>query len=213
MNPPPFDWQKQLVDEYIEYIDGKSSRTKEAYQHALQQLTHWITEVPGSQGQFRPELLTRTAFELYMIHLEKRGYSLSFRKRVKVAVSGFAQWLIVEKGLLNRNPTLNLSLPSEGVLAPRELELEQRFVLRTLIERSEDLRGEAIFALGYWSGCRVSDVSWLRLEHTHVGPKIGWLHVGYKGGKLQGLVAPIILQTIREDIPSRLSTHQNTHLS
>jgi integrase len=40
-----------------------------------------------------------------------------------------------------------------------------------------------MFALGYWVGCRVSDVAWLRVEHTHVGPKIGWLHIGHKGGK------------------------------
>ncbi len=44
-------------------------------------------------------------------------------------------------------------------------------------------RISAIFSLGYWAGCRVSDVSWLQLAHTHVGPKVGWLHVGYKGGK------------------------------
>jgi integrase len=37
--------------------------------------------------------------------------------------------------------------------------------------------------LGYWAGCRVSDVSWLEMAHTHVGPKVGWIHVGHKGGK------------------------------
>ncbi len=34
-------------------------------------------------------------------------------------------------------------------------------------------RGKAIFALGYWAGCRVSDVAHLLVEHTHVGPN--WL--------------------------------------
>jgi len=29
----------------------------------------------------------------------------------------------------------------------------------------------------------VSDVSWLQLTHTHVGPQVGWLHVGEQGGK------------------------------
>ncbi len=29
----------------------------------------------------------------------------------------------------------------------------------------------------------MSDVAHLALEHTHVGPKGGWLHVGYKGEK------------------------------
>jgi len=59
--------------------------------------------------------------------------------------------------------------------------------LRTLVERADDPRGEARFALGYWAGCRVSDVAWLRAEHAHVGPKVGWLHVGYKGGKARDI--------------------------
>jgi len=64
---------------------------------------------------------------------------------------------------------------------------DQRFVLRNLIEKSEDPRGKALFALGYWAGCRVSDVAHLLMEHTHVGPKIGWLHVGHKGEKFRDI--------------------------
>jgi hypothetical protein len=59
----------------------------------------------------------------------------------------------------------------------------QRYLLRSRVEQEEGRRRAAIFGLGYWAGCRVSDVSWLRMAHTHVGSKVGWLHVGYKGGK------------------------------
>jgi site-specific recombinase XerD len=102
-------------------------------------------------------------------------------------VSAFAGWLIEERDVLIRNPTRGVEIKADGQLAPRMLEPEQRIALRDLVERAGDLRGEAIFALGYWAGCRVSDVSWLRMEHTHVGPKIGWLHVGYKGGKMRDI--------------------------
>jgi integrase len=54
-------------------------------------------------------------------------------------------------------------------------------------EKDGDLRGKAIFALGYWAGCRVSDIAHLRMEHAHIGPKIGWLHVGHKGGKFRDI--------------------------
>ena len=64
---------------------------------------------------------------------------------------------------------------------------DQRYILRSLIERDGHPRSHAVFALGYWAGCRVSDVSWLRMEHTHIGPKVGWLHVGYKGGKARDI--------------------------
>ena len=58
-------------------------------------------------------------------------------------------------------------------------------VLCHLVDQHADLRGQAIFALGYWAGCRVSDVSHLRLSQTHVGPKLGWLRVGHKGEKFR----------------------------
>src|SRR5258707_15373685 len=88
-----------------------------------------------------------------------------------------------EKELLRRNPARGVELPPQPLLAPRELSADQRYVLRGLVERQEDARGEALFALGYWAGCRISDVAWLRIEHLHIGPKVGWVHVGYKGGK------------------------------
>jgi len=71
--------------------------------------------------------------------------------------------------------------------AKSRLSPDQRYVLRSLVERADDPRGAALFALGYWAGCRVSDAAWLRVEHSHVGPKVGWVHVGHKGGKARDI--------------------------
>jgi len=180
------DWQT-LIEGYADSINKKSPSTTIVYRRTLRQFAEWLSALPGHQAYFRPEQLTRAAFESYLAQLDKRGYSVSYRQRVKAVVSAFARWLIEERDVLMRNPTRGIEIKTEGQLAPRILEAEQRVVLRDLVERSGDLRGEAIFALGYWAGCRVSDVSWLRMEHTHVGPKIGWLHVGYKGGKMRDL--------------------------
>lgn len=122
-----------------------------------------------------------------MTSLEEAGYSVSHRTRIKSVLSGFCQWLIDEHELLKRNPARGLEIAAQQVLAPRVLSDEQRTILRIIVEQAEDLRGEALFALGYWAGCRVSDVAHLLQEHTHVGPKIGWLHIGYKGGKFRDI--------------------------
>jgi site-specific recombinase XerD len=143
----------------------------------------WIAGRPGNRGHFHPQQLTKTAVEVYLASLEQEGFSLNHRARVKSTISSFSRWLMEEKGLLQRNPTRGVDLPSQQVLAPRQLSEDQRYILRSLVEQAEDRRGAAIFALGYWAGCRVSDVSWLQMTHTHVSPKVGWLHVGYKGGK------------------------------
>jgi len=84
---------------------------------------------------------------------------------------------------LQRNPTRGVQVQAQEMRTPRILSPAQRLVLRNLVERQADLRVQAIFALGYWAGGRVSDVAHLTLEHTHVGPKIGWLRVGHKGEK------------------------------
>src|SRR5437588_10802324 len=112
---------------------------------------------------------------------------MSHRTRVKSVIKHFCQWLIDEKELLKRNPTTGIEIKAQQTLAPRVLSPDQRFVLRNLVEKADDLRGKALFALGYWAGCRVSDVSHLLVEHAHVGPKIGWLHVGFKGEKFRDI--------------------------
>lgn len=174
---------EDLVEEYLLTLEGRSAPTVEVYTRILRSLTGWTAERPGGSGGFRPELLTRTALETYLKDLEARGYSVSHRSRVKSVASGFARWLIEDKGLLRRNPARGVEVPAQPLLAPRRLSPDQRYTLKNLVERDGKVRSEAIFALGYWAGCRVSDVSWLTVENCHVGPKVGWIRVGHKGGK------------------------------
>jgi site-specific recombinase XerD len=172
-----------LLQEYEHFLSNKAEGTIEAYVRTIYRVMEWVAQRPGNGGRFHPRQLTKTAVEMYLDSLEQEGFSLNHRARVKSIISSFARWLMEEKVLLLRNPTRGVDLPSQQVLAPRQLSEDQRYILRTLVEQEEDRRGAAIFALGYRAGCRVSDVSWLQMAHTHVGPKVGWLHVGYKGGK------------------------------
>jgi site-specific recombinase XerC len=177
--------QAGILADYAAYLAGKNERTVEAYLRALRQFLAWLAEQPGHGPDFQPAHLSRTALEIYLAELRKGDYSLSHQARVKSAVSGFARWLIEEKSLLQRNPTRGIKLPPEPLRAPRQLNDDQRFVLQQLVEKANDVRGAAIFALGYWAGCRVSDVSHLKMANTYVNRKIGWLRVGYKGEKLR----------------------------
>src|SRR5947209_6036553 len=161
--------------------------TIDAYLRILRQFTQWVAGRPGHAKHFQPDQLTMTVVEGYLSWRKEQGYSVSHRTRVKSVIKHFCQWLIDEKELLKRNPTTGIEIKAQQQLAPRVLEPDQRFVLHNLIEKAGDLRGKALFALGYWAGCRVSDVAHLLVEHTHVGPKIGWLHVGHKGEKFRDI--------------------------
>ena len=172
-----------LLDEYEQFLSDKAGGTADAYLRTARHLMGWVAQSPGNNGHFQPPQLTRPAVVLYLVHLEQEGLSLHHRARVKSSISNFAQFLIEEKGLLQRNPTRGIELPPMPLPALQELSQEQRFILRSLVKQAEDKRGAALFALGYWAGCRVSELSWLQMTHTHVGPKQGWLHMGHNGSK------------------------------
>jgi site-specific recombinase XerD len=174
---------RALLSEYEQFLAGKAQGTREAYLRTARQLIGWLAQLPGHGGQFQPSQLTQTAVEQYLAHLEQEGLSLHHRARVKSTISNFAQFLIEEKELLQRNPTRGIDLPPLPLLAPQELSAQQRSILHTLVKQANDPRGAALFALGYWAGCRVSEVSWLQMAQTHVGPEVGWLHVGHDGSK------------------------------
>src|SRR2546421_3675520 len=174
---------RALLGEYEQFLAGKAQGTREAYLRTARQLIGWLAQLPGHGGQFEPSQLTQTAVEKYLAHLEQEGLTLHHRTRVKSTISNFAQFLIEEKELLQRNPTRGIDLPPLPLLAPRLFSAEQRSILHMLVEKANDPRGAALFALGYWAGCRVSEVSWLQMAQTHVGPEVGWLHVGHDGSK------------------------------
>jgi len=169
---------RTLLGEYAQFLSGKAVGTKDAYLRTVRHLIGWLAQLPGNAGKFQPTQLTHAAVELYLTHLEQEGLSLNHRARVKSTISNFAQFMIEEKGLLQRNPTRGIDLPTAPLLIPRELSQEQRSILGLLVQQAGDQRGASLFALGYWAGCRVSEISWLRMADTHVGPKEGWLHVG-----------------------------------
>jgi site-specific recombinase XerC len=177
-----FDEINVLVGEYEQFLSEKADGTRVAYLRTVRHLMEWLAQCPGHAGQFQPQQLTPAAVELYLADLEQEGFGLPHRARVKSTISNFASFLIEEKRLLRRNPTRGIELPPV-LHAHQALSGEQRSILRSLVENAGDRRGAALFALGYWAGCRVSELSWLGMADIHVGPREGWLHVGHDGSK------------------------------
>jgi site-specific recombinase XerC len=125
----------RLIQEYERFLTGKAEGTIDAYVRTIRHVMTWVAHRPGSGGRFHPQQLTKTAVEVYLASLEQEGFSLNHRARVKSTISSFARWLIEEKRLLQRNPTRGVDLPSQQVLAPRQLSEDQRYILRLLVEQ------------------------------------------------------------------------------
>jgi site-specific recombinase XerD len=195
-NPNP------LVQAYVSTLENKATGTQVGYSRALDTFIAWLHELTGES--FQPDQFTKTAVETYFTYLEQR-YSVSYRTLVKAALSGFANWLM-DEDLLRRNPTRNLHIEAQPQLAPRILTDQQRFVLKQLVEQTDDRRAEVLFALGYYAGCRVSDVSWLRLEQVHLTERSGWIKVGHKGGKFREIdLAKPARQALHDYVQARVS--------
>lgn len=172
-----------MVTAYHATLTTKAPTTIDAYTRILRQFLAWLAERPGQTAAFSPDQLTVTALDTYLKALAAQGISISHRTRVKTVVGGFAQYLADAQGIALRNPARHVTVPPQPLLAPRVLQPDQRYVLRSLVERDGSARSAALFALGFWAGCRVSDIAWLRINDTHLTRKAVWLHVGYKGGK------------------------------
>jgi site-specific recombinase XerD len=155
------------------------SGTVAVYVSILRRFTQWGMERTSSKEAFQLSALTSSLIERYLFDLSAQGYSFSHRKRVKSVLLNFCQWLVDDQRTLSQNPVHGVTLPRSSEskpTSPRTLSPQQRAILHHLVKQ-DDLRGQALFALGYWAGCRVIDLTHLLLEHTHVGGRTGWLHL------------------------------------
>jgi site-specific recombinase XerD len=171
---------------FVATLDRNDGKTVAAYLTTLRDLATWLATQPDGIP-FDPALLTITTLEAYFAHLEAQQRSPRTRAKALTAITRFCRWAI-DVGLLQRNPAHQIKRPTVPALSPTELAPEQRTILKNLVERQESLRVAAIFALGYWSGMRISEVATLRLDHCVLNQRAGTITiVGAKGGKTRTL--------------------------
>jgi site-specific recombinase XerD len=168
-------------------LGGRDPKTVRAYMTTLRDLVDWISARPGGYT-FHMECLTETAVKGFMDHLVSLGRAPRTRARALSAIRRFSRWA-VDEGILRRNPTRSVERPTVVQLAPTELSEDQRYVLKSLVERTHSRRMVAIFALGYWAGLRIGEVACLRVADCELNHRAGALTVrDGKGGKTRALI-------------------------
>lgn len=180
---PPLQESLNWIDTFRRAeLTGKDPQTVDTYTRVLWQVGLWLAGRPGSDGLFHPESLTAGEVGTYVNELVRLGYSWSHVNRVLTVLKRFGNWLIAQ-GVLSSHPTENVSNPAQPVLTPGALSAQQRGVLRQLGGQSASPRGAAIFALGYWAGCGVRDISRLLVSDTHLESGSPWLRIGSAPGR------------------------------
>jgi site-specific recombinase XerD len=165
------------------------SGTVAVYVSILRQFAQWVMERTKKREEFQPNALTSSMVERFLFDLSAQGYSFSHLKRVKSVLLNFCQWLVDDQRTLSQNPVRGVKLaqpsPSKST-SPLTFSPQQRAILHDLVKQG-DLRGQVLFALSYWAGCRVVDLTHLLMEHTHVGGRSGWLHLGESSDKVRDI--------------------------
>jgi len=190
----PLEEALHLLDDYRQSELGSlAPRTVDAYMRILRQVALWLASTAG-EGIFHPEGLTQSVIEAYIGGLRERDFSWGHLKRTLTVLNQFSNWLIA-RGTLSTNPTRGIAIGSQPPPVPRGLTEGQRSTLRRLVEpvarpgrgmaqgRGGDPRGAAMFALGYWAGCSVGEISSLLVSDTHLESGGGWLRIDDSRGR------------------------------
>lgn len=142
---------------FATHLAGKDPKTAAAYLATLRDFLRWLATVPGG-SPCRMELLTEASVRAYLDHLAAQGKAPRTRSKALTALRRFCRWA-QDEGLLQKNPASQVERPTVAHLAPRELSPEQRLVLKNLVEREGTARMAALFALAYWAGLRIGEIS------------------------------------------------------
>jgi site-specific recombinase XerD len=176
----------RLLAQFEQSLGGRNPKTIAAYLTIVRDFARWITDYLEA-GPFHMGLFTEANLQAYINHLKERGKAVRTQTKALTALSRFCRWA-VEEGRLRRNPVQRLERPQVIEMAPSELSPLQRLMIKNLVERWESARLSAIFALGYWTGLRISEVACLKLKDCDVNQRTGVIiiHDG-KGGKTRTL--------------------------
>jgi len=170
-----------IVDDYGHSFVAYAPRTVAEHQRTLERFLAWLTTTSARGGAFSPALLTSEAIEAYLSTINATAYSASHKARHASVLRRFARWLVAQH-LIATDPSEAIAPTSRYELIPSPLAVAQRALLRSLVGRLQDPRSTALFALGYWAGCRSEEIPWITLDHLELRSVPGWLHVGTRSG-------------------------------
>ena len=161
-----------LVQEYLDYLkkSGKSKFTVIAYSGDLKQYEKFLQK----QGKTIINV-TEDDIRSFAQTLEQSNLSVSSKARKVHAVKSLYRYLL-QKGLVSRNPTRDISAPKVELGAPRVLKKVEYMALREASRKDAKLR--AMVEVLLQTGIRVGELVRLRLKDLkYTKNKIPYLYI------------------------------------
>jgi len=163
-----------------------SANTLKAYIRDLRLFARWF-EGTNSE-KFAPVAITPIdvwEYKSYLLTVQEAKPATINRKLS--AISAFSHWC-VEQGLMEADPSQNISQVNEVSLAPKWLTKSEQYALIRAVQKENSLRDLALVMVLLHAGLRVSEVSDLRLSDVKIGERKGSLTVRRGKGSKYRLV-------------------------
>ena len=176
---------KVSVDSFLNFIAverGVSPNTLAAYRSDLNQLVEYLQSQNGGSDNGWQKV-DEQVLSAYVLQLHDRGYSDTTRAR-KVASAKSLFSFLIEEGIIERDPTENLSSPRLGRSLPEVLtvdEVDRLLAAASHGDSPEARRDQTMLELLYATGMRVSELTSLDMDDLSL--KQGFVRCFGKGAK------------------------------
>lgn len=154
------------LERYLRHVGierGRSANTVAAYRRDLDQFAEFLEE----HGTVDPAAITTPAVTAFSRGLRERQHPLAASSvaRALSSVRGFTRFL-VEEGVLQSDPAVEVSPPKLLTRLPKALTIEQveRLLAATDGDELDRLRDKALLELLYATGARVSEAVNLNVD-------------------------------------------------
>lgn len=169
------------IDQFLNYLlveKGLSRATIESYSRDLLRYADFMDQ----HGQRTASAEDTPLLLKHLIQLRNEGLGARSRARHLVALRGFYRFLVQEK-LLALDPAKLLDIPKTTLKLPDVLSVEEvRCLLNAPDARTpQGIRDAAMLEVLYAAGLRVSELTSLKLQDTHLDA--GFVRVLGKGSK------------------------------
>jgi len=162
----------KIVGDYLDYMKNEKKlreNTLEAYIRDILQFKEYLQE--NKISSFKDT--TKTTIITYLMNLQKKGKSTSTISRNLASIRCFFQYLL-NRNILDEDPTLNLKSPKAEKRIPSILTMEEVNLLLSQ-PNPKDFKGardKAMLELLYATGLRVSEIISLNMDDINLDASI-----------------------------------------
>ncbi len=181
--------EASLFGQFLASID-LADNSRRAIRNDIRKFARWFAEANGEP--FMVGRVTTRDVADFRDHLRRvQNQAVATVNRALVSLRRFLTWLEAE-GHIKKNPANTVKELRSVELAPKGMERSEVRKLLREVELREDKRGNAIFHLLLYTGCRCGDLVALELSDVLVSERSGTMTFRHgKGGKQRSVPLPL----------------------